>query len=628
MENRTLYRWLGSVGFVAVLAVSLLVQGCGSGRDSHPSTVNSHLSPVNYQLSPVNSHLSPVNSHLSTLSFSDRSRLSYLFQEATKLKMQERHSQAYDLLRHCYDICPNAPEVLYELALYHLYFRQDSIALGYLRRAAELDPQNTFYKEAVATYYLNRNDAETALPYLEAIFELKPTRSDVLAQLTRIYSAIGREADAIRALDRIEVLEGKLASVSYQKFALYKQMGQIDKGFAELESLCREYPHDMSYRLAIADQLLAADRDAEALRIYDEVRTAEPENVSLHLSMLQYYRHAGEDSLFAAVRDSLLFAPRSESEVRVALMRDFIASEVRDDSLGRQHIVERFDSLDAHFGRDIDLLQLRAAYLATYDKQNDSDFVDVMDKVVELEPGNTQAVFYLIQYYGQHQQFQHLEDICRRAVITHPEELVCHFYLGVALYQQDKKTEAMKAFEDGIVQKTDESRPTMVADLYSILGDIYYEMGRERDAFAAYDSCLVYQDDNVGCLNNYAYYLSLLDRDLDKAEEMSYRTIRLEPENKTYLDTYAWILFMKGRYAEAEHYIGRVCPPDSTDDVLLAMDGVSGVVLEHAGDIAAMNGNTERALRFWLLAQKAGGSGLTATLPRKIKLRKYIDDKK
>ncbi len=556
---------------------------------------------------------------------SEQSRLSYLFQEASKLKMQERHSQAFDLLRHCQAIDNEAPEVLYELALYELYFRQDSVALGLLRRAIAFDPLNTFYKEALATYYLNRNQAEPALPYLEDIVALRPTRSDILAQLTRIYTSLNRPSDAIRALDRIEVLEGKMPSVSYQKFALYKQMGQEEKGFSELESLCQEYPHEMSYRLAIADQLLAADREEEALKVYDEVRRTEPENAGLHLSMLQYYRHTGNDSLFAVVRDSLLFAPKSDSEVRVALMRDLIATEVHDDSLGRHHIVETFDSLDQNFGRDLDLLQLRAAYLATYDKGNDSDFVAVMDRVIELEPANTQAVFYLIQYYGQHQQYKKLEDICRRALLTHPEELPCHFYLGVALYQQDKKSDAMKAFEDGLLQKTDESQPTMVADLYSILGDLYHEIGREDDAFEAYDSCLVYQDDNVGCLNNYAYYLSQLKRNLDKAEEMSYRSIRLEPGNKTFIDTYAWILFIKGRYTEAEHYINRVCPPDSSDAALLADPNISGVVLEHAGDIASMNGNTELALRFWTLAQKAGGNGLTPLLPKKIRLRKYVE---
>ncbi len=536
----------------------------------------------------------------------------------------ENHSGAFDLLCHAYDICPDAPEVLYDLALYRLALRQDSLAERLFVRAAALDPQNTYYKEALASFYLQRRRTEEALPQLETLATLQPKRTDVLSQLVTIYSNLDRPADAIRTLDRIELLDGKMASVSYRKFALYKSMEKEQEAFAELESLCEEYPHEMSYRLAIGDQLLTAGRIDEAEKVYDEVRRTEPDNLGLKLSMLELYRQTEQDSLFRATRDSLLYAPKTESDTRAALLRDLISSEMKDDSIGRQRVEQAFARLDEAFPQDLALLQLRAAYLATYDKSNDSAFVAVMDRVNELEPANTQALFYLIQYYAEHQDFEHLENICRRAVLTHPEELLCHYFLGVALYQQDKKREALAAFRAGIVQKNEDSRPAMVADLYSVMGDILHEMGSEREAYAAYDSCLVYQDDNVQCLNNYAYYLSLQETDLDRAEEMSYRTIRLQPDNKTYLDTYAWILFMKQRYSEAQIYIDRVCPPDSADAELLADPEISGVVFEHAGDIAACNGNLDQALRFWQLAQQAGGNGLTALLPRKIKLKKYI----
>lgn len=599
----------------AVLLLALL-GACSSARRTQQQ--------VSVPTTPAPRIAKPVNTRLNALSASDRARLTYIYQEATRQKLAENHSGAFDLLCHAYDICPDAPEVLYDLALYRLALRQDSLAGRLFQRAAGLDPQNTYYIEALASFHLQRRNTDEALQQLETLAALQPKRSDVLSQLVTIYSSLDRPADAIRALDRIEVLEGKMANVSYRKFALYKSMEKEEEAFAELEALCREYPHEQSYRLAIGDQLLKAGRIDEAEQIYDEVRRIEPGNLGLQLSMLELYRETEQDSLFRATRDSLLFAPRTESETRVALLRDLVKTEHDADSIGPQRVQEVFRRLDEAFPQDLGLLQLRAAYLVTYDRDNDSAFVAVMDRVNELEPANTQALFYLIQYYAEHQDFDHLENICRRAVLTHPDELLCHYFLGVALYQQDKKREALAAFRAGLLQKTDESRPAMVADLYSVMGDILHEMGSEREAYAAYDSCLVYQDDNVQCLNNYAYYLSLQNTDLDRAEEMSYRTIRLQPDNKTYLDTYAWILFMKERYSEAQMYIDRVCPPDSADSVLLADPDVSGVVFEHAGDIAACNGLQQQALRFWTLAQRAGGNGLTALLPRKIKLKKYI----
>ena len=603
----------------------MVLASCSSGKQASKALSSAPAT----QSSPAVSSLpttsfSVQNSRLNALSPSDRARLNYIYQEAVRQKLVENHSSAFDLLCHAYDICPDAPEVLYDLALYRLALRQDSLAEQLLVRAAALDPQNTYYKEALASFYLQRRRTEEALPQLETLAALQPKRTDVLSQLVNIYTSLDRPSDAIRTLDRIEVLEGKMANVSYRKFQLYRSMEKEDEAFAELDSLCKEYPHEMSYRLAIGDQLLNVGRIEEAEKVYDEVRTLEPDNTGLKLSMLELYRQTEQDSLFEVTRDSLLFAPKTESSTRVALMRDIVASEQKADSTGPQRVKDIFARLDEAFPRDIGLLQLRAAYLATYDKDNDSAFVAVMDRVNELEPANTQALFFLIQHYAEHQDFEHLENICRRAVLTHPDELLCHYFLGVALYQQDKKREALAAFRAGIVQKNEDSRPTMVADLYSVMGDILHEIGSEEEAYEAYDSCLVYQDDNVQCLNNYAYYLSLQNSNLDRAEEMSYRTIRLEPDNKTYLDTYAWILFMKQRYSEAQIYIDRVCSPDSADSVLLSDPNISGVVFEHAGDIAACNGNINQALRFWQLAQKAGGTGLTALLPKKIKFKKYI----
>ena len=152
-----------------------------------------------------------------------------------------------------------------------------------------------------------------------------------------------------------------------------------------------------------------------------------------------------------------------------------------------------------------------------------------------------------------------------------------------------------------------------MSDFYELMGEILYQKGRVNEAFAAYDSCLQWKPDNIGCLNNYAYYLGEQGKDLDKAEAMSYRVIKDQPNNGTYLDTYAWLLFLKKRYAEAQVYIDQALKNDSTSLK-------SKVVLEHAGDIHAMNGNAEKAVEYWKMALKEGAD--KAVINRKIKLKK------
>ena len=94
---------------------------------------------------------------------------------------------------------------------------------------------------------------------------------------------------------------------------------------------------------------------------------------------------------------------------------------------------------------------------------------------------------------------------------------------------------------------------------------------------------------------------------------MSYRTVKEEPNNGTYLDTYAWLLFLKKRYSEAQVYIDQALKNDSNSLK-------SKVVVEHAGDIHAMNGDTNKAIEYWKKALELGAD--KAVINRKIKLKK------
>jgi Tfp pilus assembly protein PilF len=111
---------------------------------------------------------------------------------------------------------------------------------------------------------------------------------------------------------------------------------------------------------------------------------------------------------------------------------------------------------------------------------------------------------------------------------------------------------------------------------------------------------------------------------LDEAERMSFRTVKAEPKNATYLDTYAWVLFKQKRYDEAQKYIDQTLENDSVP---------SAEVLEHAGDIYYHVGEKERAVEFWQKAldtafeeKSKEQDGRQQVLTRKIKLKKYVKE--
>ena len=128
----------------------------------------------------------------------------------------------------------------------------------------------------------------------------------------------------------------------------------------------------------------------------------------------------------------------------------------------------------------------------------------------------------------------------------------------------------------------------------------------------AYDSALVYNPSEITVLNNYAYYLALEGKDLERALSMSAKTLEQEPDNAIYLDTYAWLLFCMERYEEAKAYAEKLIQVNAD---------MSAVEYHHCGDIFAKCGDMDRAVEYWEKALEQGDT--SKVLKKKIKKRKY-----
>ena len=559
---------------------------------------------------------------LMTLSASAQTRFDYFFLEAEKFRLADDYTTAAELYQHCLDINPNSAEALYNLSLIHFYLREDSLGMTLLQQATELDSLNPWYLETLASLYLDRRDTENVIPVLERLASIQKRRTDVLDQLSTIYHTVGENEKAIEALNRIELLEGKSAQLSVNKAELYAEMEQYSKAEAELQSLMAEFPHDMNTKVLVGNEYRKNGDMEKAWEIYREVQEKEPSNAYLQLALLDYYQSKKDEASFCRLRDSLLYAPDSPTRLRVALMRDYIEKSQRDTSL-RVPLMKAFDAVLAQPQQDVQMLSLKAAY-QLYSKADEAEVAKTMHQILDVEPGNQWALSTLLKYYAQRNDFAALENVCRQGVNYRPEELGYPYYLALALSLQEKNQDAIDVLCQGLRTRNEESSPELVSDIYSVLGDLYAGFDRYQEAFEAYDSALVYVDDNASVLNNYAYYLSLRNEQLDRAEQMSYRAIKAEPANINYLDTYAWILFMRGDYAAARVYADKVVPPDAPADSLLANDSLTGLLIEHAGDIYMRAGMPAEALHYWKLAMQKADDTTTKLLRKKIKRKRYL----
>ena len=109
--------------------------------------------------------------------------------------------------------------------------------------------------------------------------------------------------------------------------------------------------------------------------------------------------------------------------------------------------------------------------------------------------------------------------------------------------------------------------------------------------------------------------MALQKKDLSKAERMSGDAVKQEPDNPTYLDTYAWVFFQQGNYTLAKIYLKSALDKGGND---------SAALLEHYGDVLFMTGDVDGALEYWNNALEKGSD--SKILPQKIKDKKYYEE--
>ena len=335
-------------------------------------------------------------------------------------------------------------------------------------------------------------------------------------------------------------------------------------------------PGNYWYRRLLAMNYLRQNRQKDATVEYEEIARRFPGRTDVLITLASLYDDAGD----------------FEKELR-ALKRYGQLEDV-DDELKFQR-----------FACYLQMGELDSAYYESDDPA----------AVIELLMNTTRDMIEQAETQLDRIRCRSLLDLvmnfCDVAVNHDPSLMQAYSQKSVAYFWMGRNEDALELLGQGLRHvKTDADR----AALYCLRGDFYHTLGNMERMYADYDSTLIYDPQNISVLNNYAYFLSIEDRDLERALAMSAVTLQMEPLNATYLDTYAWILFRMKRYREALGYL---------EKALRYLDEENAEIYEHYGDALYMCGEVDKALENWHRAVQLNGR--SAALEQKIRLRRYIE---
>lgn len=176
----------------------------------------------------------------------------------------------------------------------------------------------------------------------------------------------------------------------------------------------------------------------------------------------------------------------------------------------------------------------------------------VFKKILTLSPNNPHALNnlgFLYAEYGVHRELA--QSLVQRAVDQMPDNPGFRDSLGWAAFKNTQIDKSIKELEQAVALAPDEYDP------HYHLGTVYYVAKRYEKAIPIYEKAVSLRPNSAEALNNYAYLLTELDRDLGRAEQMAARAVKVEDNNASYLDTYGWVLFRQGNASESLRLLQR-----------------------------------------------------------------------
>jgi len=473
-----------------------------------------------------------------------------------------------------------APGIYYALGNLYYYLGKNEEALTYLKKALDINPNETEYLERLSSVYIGLGDYPRASKTIEKIISIDSNYTYGLYTLARLYQEMKMPSKAITVYEDITEKIGYDYEVLRKMYDIYAGFKEMDKATETLEAILKLNPYNSEIKSLLAAHYREIGRLEDAERLYEEVFTLSPKDKNIQAELIKIYFQKNDNTKgfekFSQLlgKDSLDFYEKVQvGEVYYRL--------INNDKGALDITTNIFTSLNSEYpGEWIPYYYLGAIDLIN---KNEGSYQEKFDKAMQY--GDTARQVYLLVgiSYFQRNKMPEARTALEKGLERFPTDFDFLNLLGNIEQTLGNTSAALNYYE-----KANEQNPDDVNNLVALAG-LYETFKRYKESNAAYDKVLSIDPDNALALNNYAYYLSVRGERLNDALAMSKRSLENNTDNASYLDTYGWILFKLNKYEDARDYIIKS----------LKVNGNSAVVNDHLGDIYDAMGDRTNAMKYW-----------------------------
>lgn len=486
----------------------------------------------------------------------------YYFYQAQLTYHLQQYDESIALYQYCINLNPNDPQCYYSLGLIYQAMQADKYAQPYLEKALQLQPYNWQYREALANFEYAQHNRDKAIEIIKEETKLHPENNVAYEMLATLYTQTNQPKLAVKALKAVERNNGiTTTSNTYSIYKIYINNNQHKEAIKTLQSYLKQNPDDYEMKCLLANTLTQTGQTEKAEEIYQELSQQHSDNKFVYLSLIDFYTIKKQEQRAKDLVINAIYSPQLDLDSKLEVLH------YNTDLLKRHNIdIEPLIvEIIQQYPQEEQPHQYYASFLEANNRKD--DLINTLLTITDINPDNEKTWQKLLDLATEKKDDSLIVQITDKALILQPNEPIYYLYKSFQHTQDSNYVSAIEICQKALQLEFPDNKLHLKLAILKHIGDLYNLLGNFEETTKAYDQALALYPEDIYTLNNYAYAIATNNGDLNKAEKMSAKTVKAEPTNPTYLDTYAWILYLKGDITLAKYYIEKALEYDKDDNL-------------------------------------------------------------